>query len=341
MDDSFDSISEDISLTPDERSHVGSSSTRYREGSDVLIAAQALVLFSHGRYESIPGPSSARPSPQRLPSSALDEQPSRCLEKVHAGESVDVESTSLLTGLQKFLDKTAGESDPLSTRPKTPSLPRPHFKRILSNASTSSLASPSSPSHRPHKKSRPECHEIKKSEILNIRSVEQTGQLKTEAVTDSETRLTSHHSTPEKEKEKEKKKEPSSNVTPIYTDSEAKTVDQTSHSIDQAELQGHIISILALSRSSSMTTSAIVKQLLSNQPGLSRVKSKSEWGKTMQEILDEPCQGGPVFRRVERSGKVCLRSVHLFFRTIHFILRMLRLAGWKTNTTTILRTTLI
>lgn len=74
--------------------------------------------------------------------------------------------------------------------------------------------------------------------------------------------------------------------------------------IDHAELQGHIISILALSRSSSLTSSSIVKQLLSDQQGLLDVKSKAGWIEDVNGILNEANGGRPVFSRVDRVGKV-------------------------------------
>jgi len=73
--------------------------------------------------------------------------------------------------------------------------------------------------------------------------------------------------------------------------------------MDAAELQGHVISILALSRSSSMTISAIVKQLLSNQPGILAQRSKAEWIEAVISVLEESGCDKPVFSRIERLGK--------------------------------------
>jgi hypothetical protein len=69
------------------------------------------------------------------------------------------------------------------------------------------------------------------------------------------------------------------------------------------EVEGHVVSTLALSRSSSMTVPAIVKNILAAQPGWLDMSSRKEWEQVVREILNA---NTTLFGRIKRTGTVSI-----------------------------------
>jgi len=270
---------------------------RYRESSDTLIAAEALILFSHRPLEMLAGPSTA--SPISVGHNNVEKDASVLNKPLDdsATASQDFFSHDMITNdRQAFVDTGEAPSSPL--RPETPETQRPHFKRFLSNISTTSLVTSASPSHRPRKK---RCPSHDRCEI----PLSPTSCPEDQLITFDSKELVPEHLSKKQSPNRDLpvENEGDDGTGPTDTACSPDTVDSRSPCISYEELQGHIISILALSRSSSMTISAVVKQLLSNEPGLLSHKSKHEWNDVIREILDDNNGGKPVFSRVERVGK--------------------------------------
>ncbi|KZT43555.1 hypothetical protein SISSUDRAFT_1057560 [Sistotremastrum suecicum HHB10207 ss-3] len=289
-----------------------------RDDADVAAAAEALLslrnpsLTSRKSMPDLNAPSPSEKRPTHLlgdKTRSLPIHPSTLEQQSETGPLQQEEDSHRQHELAGPIPSPPVQSVPLPlvvqiSRPITPPL-HAHLKRAIPGTPPSSSRSPSASLRRPSKKARQSPSSAPSSPLLSPqRGSSPVPDLYHGAIDEPQTTPSTGLDselilapiaftpvTPKEEPPQDKEDKPKEN-----------SEDRDPLTEALAELEGHLISTLALSRTSSMAPSSLLRSILEAQPHMLRIQSKKEWLPHVKEVLERGCGEKCVFGRIRRTG---------------------------------------